>query len=163
MLLNVRLEGSDHVGELQLHLQTIIDIKESAHRTYALMRSVGWEDDSLEKEGEQDDGQDEEEGDTLAIVVQEEEDFEVKVNPLHVNRGGNTGDIEMASIARERGAEGSDRGSMHQWSTTPPQRRHSLSGVSSSSTPAAATSRESADDLALVAGRTRKEQASGEL
>ena len=41
MLLNVRLEGSDHVGELQLHLRTIIDIKEAAHRTYALMRAVG--------------------------------------------------------------------------------------------------------------------------
>jgi hypothetical protein len=43
MLLNVMLMGSEHVGELQLHLQTIIDIKEAAHRTYALMRSVGWE------------------------------------------------------------------------------------------------------------------------
>eukprot|EP00620_Florenciella_sp_RCC1587_P022047 CAMPEP_0182563566 /NCGR_PEP_ID=MMETSP1324-20130603/5681_1 /TAXON_ID=236786 /ORGANISM="Florenciella sp., Strain RCC1587" /LENGTH=54 /DNA_ID=CAMNT_0024776799 /DNA_START=43 /DNA_END=203 /DNA_ORIENTATION=+ len=36
-----------YVGELQLHLQTIIDIKEAAHRTYALMRGVGWEDDSV--------------------------------------------------------------------------------------------------------------------
>ena len=53
MLLNVKLTGSDHVGELQLHLQTIIDIKESAHRTYALMRAVGWEDDSVEEEDEE--------------------------------------------------------------------------------------------------------------
>jgi len=37
------IKGSEHVGELQLHLQTIIDIKEAAHRTYALMRSVGWQ------------------------------------------------------------------------------------------------------------------------
>ena len=43
MLLNVKLAGSEHVGELQLHLQTIIDIKPAAHRTYALMRGVGWE------------------------------------------------------------------------------------------------------------------------
>jgi hypothetical protein len=57
MLLNVKLEGTEHVGELQLHLRTIIDIKEAAHRTYALMRSVGWEDDSLEGE----DGEEEEE------------------------------------------------------------------------------------------------------
>ena len=55
MLLNVRLEGSDHVGELQLHLRTIIDIKEAAHRTYALMRRVGWQDDSLEDEDKEDD------------------------------------------------------------------------------------------------------------
>ena len=48
MLLNVRLEGSTHVGELQLHLKTIIAIKEAAHRTYALMRGVGWQDDSVE-------------------------------------------------------------------------------------------------------------------
>ena len=41
MLMNVRLEGSEHVGELQLHLRTIIDIKEAAHRTYALMRAAG--------------------------------------------------------------------------------------------------------------------------
>ena len=53
MLLNVKLTGSDHVGELQLHLQTIINIKESAHRTYALMRAVGWEDDSVEEEDEE--------------------------------------------------------------------------------------------------------------
>ena len=59
MLLNVRLEGSDHVGELQLHLKTIIDIKEAAHRTYALMRSVGWQDDSLKDE--QDEEEEEEE------------------------------------------------------------------------------------------------------
>ena len=32
MLLNVRLEGSEHVGELQLHLKTVIAIKEAAHR-----------------------------------------------------------------------------------------------------------------------------------
>ena len=50
MLLNVQLKGSEHVGELQLHLRTIIDIKEAAHRTYALMRAVGWQDDSLEEE-----------------------------------------------------------------------------------------------------------------
>jgi len=44
VLLNYKFEGtSGHVGELQLHLRTIIDIKESAHRTYALMRAVGWE------------------------------------------------------------------------------------------------------------------------
>ena len=43
MLLNVRMEGSTHVGELQLHLKTIIAIKEAAHRTYALMRGVGWQ------------------------------------------------------------------------------------------------------------------------
>ena len=27
MLLNVKLDDSDHVGELQLHLQSVIDIK----------------------------------------------------------------------------------------------------------------------------------------
>ena len=44
VLLNVKLRaGDDYVFELQLHLQTIIDIKEAAHRTYALMRSVGWQ------------------------------------------------------------------------------------------------------------------------
>ena len=43
MLLNLTLNGSKHVGELQLHLRDIIDIKEAAHRTYALMRAVGWE------------------------------------------------------------------------------------------------------------------------
>ena len=33
MLLSFRLDGSEHVGELQLQLLSIIDIKESAHRT----------------------------------------------------------------------------------------------------------------------------------
>ena len=54
LMMNYKLEGSEHVGELQLHLKTIIDIKEAAHRTYALMRSVGWQDDSLEEEDDDD-------------------------------------------------------------------------------------------------------------
>mmetsp|Transcript_107211 Transcript_107211/g.311428 ORF Transcript_107211/g.311428 Transcript_107211/m.311428 type:complete len:448 (-) Transcript_107211:622-1965(-) len=53
MLLNVMLDGGEHVCELQLHLKPIIAIKPAAHRTYALMRSVGWEDDSVEEEGEE--------------------------------------------------------------------------------------------------------------
>ena len=55
LLLNVKLDDSDHIGELQLHLQAIIDIKPACHRTYALMRAVGWEDDSLSDE--EDDGE----------------------------------------------------------------------------------------------------------
>mmetsp|Transcript_24999 Transcript_24999/g.57947 ORF Transcript_24999/g.57947 Transcript_24999/m.57947 type:complete len:1793 (+) Transcript_24999:178-5556(+) len=43
MLLNLQLQASDHVGELQLHLGPIIAIKPACHRTYALMRAVGWE------------------------------------------------------------------------------------------------------------------------
>ena len=39
MLLNIKLEHSDHVGELQLHLQPIIEVKPACHRTYALMRA----------------------------------------------------------------------------------------------------------------------------
>jgi len=54
MLLNVRLEGSDHVGELQLHLAPIIEVKPACHRTYALMRAVGWEDDNKEDDGDVD-------------------------------------------------------------------------------------------------------------
>jgi len=53
MLLNVMLDGGEHVCELQLHLKPIIAIKPAAHRTYALMRSVGWEDDSVEEEEEE--------------------------------------------------------------------------------------------------------------
>lgn len=47
MLLNVRLkeEGfSYHIGELQLHLEGIHAIKPQTHRTYGVLRTVGWED-----------------------------------------------------------------------------------------------------------------------
>jgi len=57
MLLNVRLADSRHVGELQLHISSIHVIKASCHRTYAILRQVGWED--LELEGREDDGDDE--------------------------------------------------------------------------------------------------------
>ena len=85
VLLNYKFEGtSGHMGELQLHLRTIIDIKETAHRTYALMRSVGWEDDALEDEEEGEEGK-------------EDVNFEVKENPLHTEIG-DKGGIEMAPI-----------------------------------------------------------------
>ena len=40
-LLNVRVRGCTHVGELQLHLKPICDVKPMGHRTYTLLRSVG--------------------------------------------------------------------------------------------------------------------------
>jgi len=105
LLLNVKLEGSDHVGELQLHLQSIIDIKPACHRTYALMRAVGWEDDNKEDDdeetGDQEDG---EEGGEQAGVPEEvgnqEEgrdttNFMSMDNPMHAGRAGGAGDVEM--------------------------------------------------------------------
>ena len=53
-LLNVRLRDGTHVGELQLHLEAIHAIKPACHRTYALLRQVGWED--LEIENKEADG-----------------------------------------------------------------------------------------------------------
>ena len=61
-LLNVRLrDGSHvHVGELQLHLEPIFVIKPACHRTYALLRQVGWEDlevDDAEADDERSDSE----------------------------------------------------------------------------------------------------------
>ena len=39
-LLNVRLKDGKHVGELQLHLESIHAIKPACHRVYALLRQV---------------------------------------------------------------------------------------------------------------------------
>ena len=58
MLLNVKLPGSEHIGELQLHFQAIIELKSAAHKTYGLLRAVGWGEDALEDEM----GEEEEEG-----------------------------------------------------------------------------------------------------
>ena len=43
MLLNVRVGDLQHVGELQLHIESIKAIKPKAHRLYGLLRSYGWE------------------------------------------------------------------------------------------------------------------------
>ena len=52
ILLNVRLHGdgpySQHIGELQLHLEAMHAIKPATHKTYTVLRSVGWEDHELE-------------------------------------------------------------------------------------------------------------------
>ena len=40
LLINLRLKDSQHVGELQLHLEAIHAIKPMCHRTYALLRQV---------------------------------------------------------------------------------------------------------------------------
>ena len=45
LMMNLKLPGSEHIGELQLHLKSIIDIKPGNHRIYGLLRAVGWEDD----------------------------------------------------------------------------------------------------------------------
>ena len=47
MLLNVRVGDLQHVGELQLHIESIKAIKPKAHRLYDLLRSYGWEGESL--------------------------------------------------------------------------------------------------------------------
>ena len=47
MLLNVRTGDLRHVGELQLHIESIKAIKPKAHRLYDLLRSYGWEGESL--------------------------------------------------------------------------------------------------------------------
>ena len=47
-LLNVRCKNGNHVGELQLHLAAIHAIKPMCHRTYRLLRQVGWEDFEIE-------------------------------------------------------------------------------------------------------------------
>ena len=47
MLLNVRVGDLKHVGELQLHIESIKAIKPKAHRLYDLLRSYGWEGESL--------------------------------------------------------------------------------------------------------------------
>ena len=40
-MMNIKLRDSDHVGELQLHLKPIVDLKSAAHKTYGLLRAVG--------------------------------------------------------------------------------------------------------------------------
>ena len=47
MLLNVRVRSIPHVGELQLHIGGIISIKPKAHRVYEILRSYGWQGESL--------------------------------------------------------------------------------------------------------------------
>ena len=47
MLLNVCVGNLQHVGELQLHIESIKAIKPKAHRLYDLLRSYGWEGESL--------------------------------------------------------------------------------------------------------------------
>ena len=50
LLLNVRLADgphSGHVGELQLHLDSMHAIKPMCHRVYAILRQLGWEDDEF--------------------------------------------------------------------------------------------------------------------
>ena len=47
MLLNVRIRSIPHVGELQLHIGGIISIKPKAHRVYEILRSYGWQGESL--------------------------------------------------------------------------------------------------------------------
>ena len=47
MLLNVRVRDDPHVGELQLHIGRIKAIKPKAHRLYGILRSYGWEGESL--------------------------------------------------------------------------------------------------------------------
>ena len=153
MLLNVKLEGSEHVGELQLHLQSIIDIKEAAHRTYALMRAVGWEDDEIdeeeEEEAEADQDQDQDQGEVNVIVEGEgmrTTNFDFDINPLH---RGNTGDIEMASVTKESTHEHkrerehehepqrSSRSASHEWSDAVPKRRSTLFVANAITTPSA--------------------------
>ena len=46
-VLNVRTGDLRHVGELQLHIESIKAIKPKAHRLYDLLRSYGWEGESL--------------------------------------------------------------------------------------------------------------------
>ena len=50
LMMNLKLPDSEHIGELQLHLKPIMDIKPGNHRVYALLRAVGWEEDDLAKE-----------------------------------------------------------------------------------------------------------------
>jgi len=45
ILLNVKIKGSDHVAELQLHLKDIIAHKKETHKIYDLMRAAGWDGD----------------------------------------------------------------------------------------------------------------------
>ena len=40
MVLNLTLEDSEHVGELQVHLQPMIDIRPASSRTYELIRTL---------------------------------------------------------------------------------------------------------------------------
>ena len=47
MLLNVCIGNLKHAGELQLHIESIKAIKPKAHRLYDLLRSYGWEGESL--------------------------------------------------------------------------------------------------------------------
>jgi hypothetical protein len=44
MLLNVRVDGISHIGELQLHIEKIKAAKPKAHRLYKVLRSQGWEE-----------------------------------------------------------------------------------------------------------------------
>ena len=113
LLLNVKLEGSEHVGELQLHLQSIIDIKPACHRTYALMRAVGWEDDNKEDDDEEEEEEDgEAEGEVLGPALEDMGGkdgrgtihFGSQENPIHRGGagGGGSGDVEMAPAASGR-------------------------------------------------------------
>ena len=47
VLLNVRVGDLQHVGGLQMHIRSIKAIKPKAHRLYDLLRSYGWEGESL--------------------------------------------------------------------------------------------------------------------
>ena len=70
ILLNVRLRGdgpySQHIGELQLHLEAIHAIKPATHKTYTVLRSVGWEDHELE--GHDQDEDDEVDEDDVRVL-----------------------------------------------------------------------------------------------
>ena len=48
MVLYVRLPDRPHVSQLQLQLKPIMDLKSAAHKTYGLLRAVGWEEDEFE-------------------------------------------------------------------------------------------------------------------
>ena len=41
IIVNVTCGESGHIGELQLHLDTIMEIKPACHRVYGLLRAVG--------------------------------------------------------------------------------------------------------------------------
>ena len=68
MLLNVHLKGSYsyHIGELQLHLEGIHAIKPQTHRTYGVLRTVGWEDHEDDDAPNLGEGEDEDDGRILS-------------------------------------------------------------------------------------------------
>jgi len=97
MLLNIRLNGGQHVAELQLHLAQIHAIKPLCHRTYAILRQFGWEDLELVSDGEESGSESEDEkwrpSQQVVLPSSDRGSTLGGTNPLHALARPNTGPV----------------------------------------------------------------------